>query len=152
MNKQQKTNQARRILDNNVEGVPKSIPAPRVGWIRAVRESLGMTREQLGQRMRSAQGTKGVSASAVQSLENTEANGTITLDGLARAADAMGCKVVYAIVPMDSFDDIVRQRAADLVSAAEAKTRKTMSLEGENISAALVVDAENLIGTSALWN
>lgn len=152
MDKKQRSAQARRVLDANLVGIPAHIPVPKAGWTRSIREALGMTREQLGKRMESAGGKKGLSASAVQSLERTEVEGTATLASLDRAAQAMGCKFVYAIVPEESLEDIVQKQAAAIAAEASEWTRQTMLLEGEQVAAVDVSEeASALIGTSALW-
>jgi hypothetical protein len=43
----------------------------------------------------------GVGRSAVFDLETRERKKTITLQSLGRMAEAMGCKVVYGVVPID---------------------------------------------------
>ncbi|MFN9631191.1 MAG: helix-turn-helix domain-containing protein, partial [Cyanobacteriota bacterium] len=47
-------------------------PRPLVGWLRAIREALGMTSAALGQRL-------GITASGVRKLEQAEAADAITL-------------------------------------------------------------------------
>jgi len=87
--------------------VAKSSP-PGGGWVRALRESLSMTQAQLASRV-------GVSRQAVQEFEGAEAKRRITLESLDRLAAAMGCRVVYAIVPVDATLDAMR--------AAQARTQ-----------------------------
>ena len=92
----------RMQLADTLRRYPSSDSAlpPRGGWIRAIREALGMTQVQLAARL-------GVSRQSVQDLEKAEANRRITLDSLDRLAHAMGCRVVYGIVPKDgSLDDV----------------------------------------------
>jgi predicted DNA-binding mobile mystery protein A len=84
--------------------VAKSSP-PGGGWVRAIRESLGMTQAQLAARVR-------VSRQAVQEFESAEAKRRITLDSLDRLAAAMGCRMVYALVPVDATIDSMREAQA----------------------------------------
>lgn len=84
--------------------VAKSSP-PGGGWVRAIRESLGMTQAQLASRV-------SVSRQAVQEFEGAEARRRITLESLDRLAAAMGCRVVYAVVPVDSTLDTMREAQA----------------------------------------
>ncbi len=62
--------------------------------LRAVRQSLGIPIKEITKEM-------GVGRSAVFDLEMNERKKTITLRSLDRMAEAMGCKVVYGVVPMD---------------------------------------------------
>lgn len=80
------------------------VEAPRRGWVRAIRDSLGMTARQLAVRM-------GVAASRIPTIEHAEATGATTLRTLRQAAAAMNCTFVYSFVPIKPLDDIVRDRA-----------------------------------------
>ena len=65
---------------------------PVGGWVKAIRTALGMSGRELGERM-------GVSQSTITDLEASEHRGTIQLDSLRRAADALDCELVYSIIP-----------------------------------------------------
>src|ERR1700691_2374071 len=78
--------------------------APPKGWIRAIRESLGMTARQLAARM-------GVGVSRIPVIEEAEVTGSTTLKTMRQAATAMNCAFVYAFVPIEPLDDILRDRA-----------------------------------------
>jgi predicted DNA-binding mobile mystery protein A len=93
---------------------------PAKGWVRAVRDALGMTTTQLAHRI-------GVSQSRIPELEQAEANGNITLKSLERAAEALGCRVVYVLLPEKPLAETVRsmaERAADRQLAAVGQTMK----------------------------
>jgi predicted DNA-binding mobile mystery protein A len=60
---------------------------PEKGWIKAVREALGMTTAQLGKRL-------GVSQQRAAMVEKAEVDGSITLKSLEQAAQTLGCRVV----------------------------------------------------------
>src|SRR6056297_2717580 len=97
---------ARRILDNRLTSLRDSdAPArPPRGWIRAIREALGMTTSQLAARL-------GVVQSRVPALEQAEAKKTVTLASLEKAANAMDCRLVYALVPRKPLEELVEERA-----------------------------------------
>ena len=59
-------------------------PWPSGGWLRAVRQALGMTTRQLAKAV-------GVTQAAVVDAEGSEAKGDITLTTLQRYAAALGC-------------------------------------------------------------
>ena len=84
--------------------VAKSSP-PGGGWLRAIREALGMTQGQLAARV-------GVSRQAVQEFEGAEVRRCITLESMDKLAAAMGCRVVYAVVPVDATIDSLRTAQA----------------------------------------
>jgi predicted DNA-binding mobile mystery protein A len=107
---------------------PQNAVPPRSGWVRAIREALGMTQAQLGTRM-------GISRQSVQDLEQAEAERRITLDSLDRLARAMDCRVVYSLVPEHgSLDDVRMRRAQALAKALLKQTDHTMKLEAQGLS------------------
>ena len=126
---------ARRHLSAMLARFPSSdaVPRPRDGWVAAIREALGMTGRQFAARL-------GVSPSGVTHLEARERNDTITLAALRRAAAALNCDLVYAIVPRgamksarpeEMLDSMIAERAREIASAEIARVAHTMSLEGQ---------------------
>jgi predicted DNA-binding mobile mystery protein A len=126
----------RKQLDAKLSGL-KSFPVnpPRTGWIRTIRTALGMKTAQLGRRL-------GMTQQGVTDLEKREAAGTITLESLRKAADALGCDVVIAVVPRTSLEEKV-QHQAKLKAAEEGKRLvHTMRLEAQEdgVEEALDID------------
>lgn len=95
---------------------------PVGGWVRAIREALGMTTEDLAARMHVAQ-------SSVTRLEKSERARTIRLDTLARAAEAMECDLVYALVPRRPLGEIVSDQAGRRAAEQLRRLGHTMALE-----------------------
>src|SRR5690242_6724739 len=95
-----------RQLDQRIQAIWKleDTSRPGRGWIRAVRNALGMTTAQFARRM-------GVSQPRAVTIEKSEANRSITLKTLERAAEALDCRVVYFLVPSRSLEDLLRFRA-----------------------------------------
>lgn len=116
----------RRALDARLLalGSPDRFTRPPAGWIRAIRDALGMSGSDLGRRM-------GVSQPSVTELERSERNGTIRLETLRRAAEAMGCTLVYALLPTESLEGIIRRRAEELVDDRLSRVQHTMALEDQ---------------------
>ena len=100
---------------------------PRGGWLRMVREALGMTTRQMAQRLNTRQ-------SRVVKIEMAEANGTTTLNTLSEAAHALGCDFVYAVVPRKPIRDILEERARDQARRTLQPTLHTMALESQSPS------------------
>jgi predicted DNA-binding mobile mystery protein A len=100
---------------------PETAMPPRGGWVRAIREALGMTQAQLGARA-------GISRQSVQDFERAEADRRITLDSLDRLARAMGCRVAYALVPEGGTLDDLRERRADALAEAYAAADREKGL------------------------
>jgi predicted DNA-binding mobile mystery protein A len=77
---------------------------PTRGWLRAVRESIGARQEAIAKKM-------GVQRQSYARMEITEAQGSISLNTLQRAAAAMDCEVVYYLVPRESVAKNYRELA-----------------------------------------
>ena len=129
------TAQARKHLDDRFGsfGEPERFQPPVRGWIRAIREGLGMTTEQLAKRLH-------VRQPSVVSLEQSEAAGTIELATLRRVAEAMNCRVIYALVPNEQLDTMVRDRARLFERRRRAPVEHSMLLEDQAVAGAEVED------------
>lgn len=97
---------------------------PPKGWIRAIRDALGMTGVQLARRLN-------VSPQSVDALEKSEANGSIKIETLRRAAEALDCTLVYALVPNGSLVAMVRDRARSIALRDLGRVSHTMNLEAQ---------------------
>jgi predicted DNA-binding mobile mystery protein A len=97
---------------------------PPRGWIKAIREALGMTTAQLAERL-------GVKQPRVIELEKGEVQGAITLQSLERAAEALGCRVVYILVPERPLAETLHRRAAAAADDQLAAVEQTMRLEDQ---------------------
>lgn len=106
---------------------PKDIRRPQKGWIRAIREATGVTVRDLAKRLH-------IATSAAAHLEGSEAEYRITLGKLREAADALGCQLVYALVPksgsiQELAEESTRNKAAENVRAVE----HSMALEDQAV-------------------
>jgi len=88
---------------------------PRCGWAKTVRLALGMSSNALGERL-------GVTAQGVRKLEQAEANGTITLNTLARLAHGLDCEVHYMFVPRTSLVEQVLRRTHEVAGTPMPST------------------------------
>lgn len=109
MDKAKLAARSRLLLDAQLGALPPpaGLAPPIRGWIKAIREALGMTSAQFAARL-------GVKQPSVVAIEQSEARGSIQLDTLRRAAAALDCTLVYALVPNGSLEEIVRNRARAL--------------------------------------
>ena len=120
---------ARRKLDNKLKSLTYlDAPArPPRGWLKAIREALGMTTAQLAGRL-------GVSQSRVVGIEKGEKEGSISLKNLERAAQALDCRFAYVLIPRKSLEDLVSDRALRLAEKQLESTRHSMSLEAQGLN------------------
>lgn len=101
--------------------------APVRGWIKAVRGALGMSTAQLARRL-------GVSQPSVVALEQSEAKGSIELATLRRAAAALDCTLVYALVPNQPLEATVRDRARAFTRRRMEPVEHSMLLEDQGVT------------------
>jgi predicted DNA-binding mobile mystery protein A len=105
----------------------RHLQPPKKGWIRAIRDALGMSGRQLGERM-------DVSKMWVGDMERLEATGATTLNTLRRAAEAMDCVLVYALVPKTSLKETLLKQARRKVRQDMARASHTMALEDQALT------------------
>ena len=112
-------------LDRTLQDMRTPPPRPTSGWISSVREALGITLDQIGKQI-------GSSRQAVQQLERAEATDRITLGALRRAAEAMGCELVYALVPKSgTFAELAERPVRDSAARDVKSVVHTMMLEDQ---------------------
>ena len=122
---------ARRQLDKRLSLLQNTnafVRPPR-GWVKAIREALGITTTHLAQRL-------GVAQSRVVAIEQAEAKGTITLNSLEKAAQALDCRLVYALVPKHSLEETIEERASLIAKRRLKSTSHTMALEAQGVDEA----------------
>jgi predicted DNA-binding mobile mystery protein A len=122
-------------LDRSLEGfrAARGTPRPRSGWIRAIREAIGVSAGELGRIL-------GVSRQLPLQFEKSEADDSITLKSLRNVANALGCDLVYALVPRaSSMQELVENRSAAPASKRAKRIQQQPALE---IHAAAQIDGE----------
>jgi predicted DNA-binding mobile mystery protein A len=105
----------------------KVVQRPAKGWLRAIREALGMSGKQFARRL-------GVAPPRITALEKNEMSGSVTIKTMQQAADALKCDFVYAIVPRKNLTDIVRKRALSLATKRLGRVSHSMLLEAQQLS------------------
>ena len=128
MNKARLAAQSRSQLDKRFRdlGPAKRYAAPVRGWIKAIREALGMTAEQLAKRL-------GVKQPSVVAMEQSEVKDSIELATLRRVAEALDCTLVYAFVPNKPLETMVRDRARAFARGRRKPVEHSMLLEGQKV-------------------
>ena len=117
----------REQLDRRLHDVRQVAPAlkpPAKGWIAAIRTALGMTQADLAERMK-------VSRQAIGQLEQREVDGTITLNALRQAAEALGGRVEYVVIPDQPVSQTLQERANRIARQMVTSVRHSMRLEDQ---------------------
>ncbi len=107
--------------------VLRESPRPRAGWLRAVRNALGMTTRQLAARL-------GMSHGNIAKAEKAEARKTITLETLSEIARGLDCELVCALVPKEPLRDTIEQQALKTSSKQLERGGHHMALEDQAVS------------------
>ena len=122
------TAQARARLDERFEemGPATLYLQPVRGWVKAIREALGMSTAQLAKRL-------GIKQPSVVAIEQSEARGTIELATLRRVAEALDCTLVYVLLPNKPLEQTIRDRARMFTRRLLDPVEHSMMLEDQKV-------------------
>ncbi|OQA62476.1 MAG: anaerobic benzoate catabolism transcriptional regulator [Spirochaetes bacterium ADurb.Bin269] len=121
-----------RLLDKRFAGIDSELlKKPPQGWIRTIREALGMTSTQLERRM-------GLSQPRIIQMEKNVKN--LKIATLEKAATALGCRLVYALVPNEPIEEKLRDRAREKAAALTRKVHINMALENQQVNSTAQID------------
>lgn len=116
----QQLNRKMKIFPNQQDSA-----MPPVGWINAIRTALGMSLQQLGDKM-------SITKQSVQNIEKREKDGSVTIKSLREVAKAMDMHLVYGFVPVDgNLDALIERKAKELATQIVMRTSNTMKLEDQ---------------------
>ena len=124
-------------------------PRPHKGWIRGIRDALGMSTSEMATRL-------GVTQQAAAAIERNEQRDTIRLETLRRAADALDCDLVYALVPRRSLADAVaaqarRKAVAHLRGVTHHSRLEDQAVSDDDTAAQVNELAARLMDRRGLW-
>lgn len=102
-------------------------PIPKGGWVKTIREALGMSTYDLARKT-------DLDQSRISRIESSEANQEIKLSTLKKMADGLGVKFVYGFVPEDDLETIVRKQALKIAKKRLDRIDHSMKLELQGVS------------------
>jgi predicted DNA-binding mobile mystery protein A len=106
----------------------QKVAIPPTGWIKAIRNAIGMSMLQLGKRL-------SITKQSVQDIERREKDGSVTIKALREAARALDMQLVYGLVPNDgSLEQLIDRKAKELATQIVQRTSHTMKLEDQENS------------------
>jgi len=101
------------------------LPNPPTGWVRAIRLALGMSLQQLANKL-------SITKQSVQEIEMREKEGAITLKMLRKTARALDMELVYGFIPKGgSLEKYIDTKARSLAEKIVSRTSNTMKLEDQ---------------------
>jgi predicted DNA-binding mobile mystery protein A len=119
-----------------------SAARPVKGWVRAIREAMGISSADLARRM-------GTSRQLSLQQEKAEAEDRITLKSLRTLANALDCDFVYALVPRaDSLEDLMSNRARMQAKKNVLGVEHSMALEDQavgNVDEAIETETRRIV-------
>ena len=129
MERMKQDKQARKQLDALFKGITPlaEIPFPPKGWLRSVRDSLGMTARQLGKRL-------GIAQQAVSRIEKEEPAGAVTIKTMRRLAQALDCDFVYGFVPRTSLEETIARQARKVALLRFGQAAQCTNTENEPLT------------------
>jgi predicted DNA-binding mobile mystery protein A len=102
-------------------------PRPQKGWLRAIREAAGISASEVARTLKT-------SRQLPVQLEKAEAEDRITLRSLRAAANALGCELVYALVPKaNTLHELVEERARAQAKKHVLGVEHSMALEDQAV-------------------
>ena len=104
-----------------------SLSLPPEGWLRTVRHALGMSGPQLASRL-------GVTKSRISKAEQDELTGSVTIKTMKSMAEAMNCRFVYAVVPDQEIEEMIKKRALQKAREQVKSASTHMALEAQTLS------------------
>lgn len=106
----------------------QKVAPPPTGWIKAIRNAIGMSMLQLGKRL-------SITKQSVQDMESREKDGSISIKALREAARALDMQLVYGFVPNDgSLEALIDRKARELAKQIVMRTNNSMKLEDQENS------------------
>lgn len=100
---------------------------PKRGWIKTIREALGLSARQLGEKA-------GLDQSRISRLENAERDGSLKLSSLQKIAKGLNMNLVYGFAPEDTLEQMVRAQARKIALKRLKRLNNTMRLEKQGLS------------------
>lgn len=130
----------RQQLDSEFKGRRslKQRESEKQSWIKVIRTAIGMTTKQLGKRLQ-------MTEQGVSDLERREANETITLGTLRKAANALNAELVVAVIPRESLEAMVHEQARSKAMDERNRVAHTMRLESQATGIDDVLDVRSSI-------
>ena len=106
----------------------QKVAPPPVGWLKTVRNTLGMSLQQLSNKL-------SITKQSMQEIEQREKEGSITIKSLREAAKALDMELVYGLVPVDgSLEELIDRKAREMATQIVMRTSNSMKLEEQENS------------------
>jgi predicted DNA-binding mobile mystery protein A len=113
----------------------ENIVIPSSGWVNSIRQALGMSLRQLGNRI-------GITPQSVKEIEEREQNETISIKVLRHFGKSLNLKLIYGFIPQSgNLEDIIEKRAYEIATEIVNRTSVSMKLEDQENNPARIQKA-----------
>lgn len=119
--------QLRQLSSTLEKSRSNALRPPRDGWLKTIRTTLGMSMEQAAKR-------SGITAATWNAAEKRERAGSISIENLQKSADALGCDLIYTLIPRTPLVEMVRIQAKKRTSEDIDAIATTMRIEDQTPS------------------
>ena len=99
---------------------------PKQGWIKTMRDALGLSARQLGKKA-------GLDQSRISRLEAAEKDGNLKLSSLQKISKGLGMKFVYGFVPAEPLEEMIKAQAKRIAVKRLKRLSSTMRLEKQEL-------------------
>lgn len=122
-------NLSRKQLDQKLNGFKPmlNITVPKGGWIKSIRQALGMTTTVLAKRIN-------VDQSRISRIESAEESLEVKLSTLQKVADGLGVKFVYGFVTENDLESLIREQSYKVAKERLRRIDHSMKLEMQGVS------------------
>ena len=125
---------------------------PTVGWIRGIRQALGMSQAELGDKL-------DITQSALGQLEVREVDGSATLSTMERVAEQLDCDFFYGLAPRGDrlLEQVVQDKAhavayAEVAPLVEAQHLDDPAVAAKRLADGIATRAAQLVTKRGLWS
>jgi predicted DNA-binding mobile mystery protein A len=103
----------------------KDLVIPSAGWVFSIRQALGMSLRQLGNKMN-------ITAQSVKEIQERERTGTVSVKVLKQFGESLNLRFIYGFIPSEGdLEDIIEKRAQELALEIVTRTSVSMKLEAQ---------------------
>lgn len=131
LNKQMEASKTTRmLLDKRFKSIKNTldITRPVHGWIKTIRNALGMTSAQLGKRL-------GITQARISAMEAGEIENSLTLKTIKETAAALNCRFVYFFIPEKSLEETISEQGIQFMKNQTSSITNSENLDSSKIQA-----------------
>lgn len=131
LNKQMEASKTTRmLLDKHFKNIKNTldITRPVHGWIKTIRNALGMTSAQLGKRL-------GITQARISAMEAGEIENSLTLKTIKETAAALNCRFVYFFIPEKSLEETISEQGIQFMRNKTSSITNSENLDSSKIPA-----------------